>query len=220
VVNDAPAALPPGKTRYPLYRSLGGTQGRSGRVRKISSPPRFYTRTLQPVMSRYFGSSTLLVVVKTFLCLRLNVTERQFYTVAYQARGFGDSTPPPPRNSEVLTKLSRIPVPWKIHPKEPNQNTGFAHLQIEWNLWLGGYRPQIPVSSALCPQLNLLNPPSPPPRTIVLAEPRHPLPKKILGTPLVSEYIWKSLYSTRCLAHCKRVFPLGQCLILHCGIFV
>jgi len=26
------------------------------------------------------------------------------------------------------------------------------------NPWLGGYRPQIPVLSALCPQLNLLNP--------------------------------------------------------------
>jgi len=31
-----PAALPPGKSRYPLYRGLGGPQGRSGRVRKIS----------------------------------------------------------------------------------------------------------------------------------------------------------------------------------------
>jgi hypothetical protein len=31
----APAALPPGKTRYPLYRELGGPQGWSGRVRKI-----------------------------------------------------------------------------------------------------------------------------------------------------------------------------------------
>ena len=27
------------------------------------------------------------------------------------------------------------------------------------NNWLGGYRPQIPVLSVLCPQLNLLNPP-------------------------------------------------------------
>jgi hypothetical protein len=27
------AALPPGNTRYPLYRRLGGPQGRSGRVR-------------------------------------------------------------------------------------------------------------------------------------------------------------------------------------------
>jgi len=34
----APTALPPGKTRYPLYWRLGGPQGRSGRVRKISPP--------------------------------------------------------------------------------------------------------------------------------------------------------------------------------------
>jgi len=45
--------LPPGKTRYPLYRRLGGPQGRSGRVRKISSPTGFNPRTLQPVASRY-----------------------------------------------------------------------------------------------------------------------------------------------------------------------
>ena len=32
----ARAALPPGKTWYPLYRRLCGPQGRSGRVRKIS----------------------------------------------------------------------------------------------------------------------------------------------------------------------------------------
>jgi hypothetical protein len=33
-------SLPPGKTRYPLYRRLGGPQGRSGQVRKISPPHR------------------------------------------------------------------------------------------------------------------------------------------------------------------------------------
>ena len=49
----SPAALPPGKTRYPLYRMLGGPQGRSGRVRKISPPPGFDPRTVQPVASRY-----------------------------------------------------------------------------------------------------------------------------------------------------------------------
>ena len=37
--HHAPAALPPGKARYPLYRRLGGPQGRTGRVRKISPPP-------------------------------------------------------------------------------------------------------------------------------------------------------------------------------------
>jgi len=40
------------------------------------------------------------------------------------------------------------------------------------NPWLGGCRPQIPVLSVLCPQLNLLN--RPPPRT------------KFPGTPMVS----------------------------------
>ena len=45
--------ITPAKTRYPLYRSLGGPQGRSGQVRKISSPPGFDPRTVQPVGSRY-----------------------------------------------------------------------------------------------------------------------------------------------------------------------
>ena len=48
-----PAVLPPGKTGYPLYRRLGGPQGRSVRVRKISPPPGFEPRTVQPVASRY-----------------------------------------------------------------------------------------------------------------------------------------------------------------------
>ena len=51
--HHAPAALPPGKTQYPLYRRLGGPQGRSGRVRKISHPPGFDPRTVQLVASRY-----------------------------------------------------------------------------------------------------------------------------------------------------------------------
>ena len=49
----APAALPPGKTRYPLYRRLGGPQGRSGRCGKSRPPPGFDPRTVQPVASRY-----------------------------------------------------------------------------------------------------------------------------------------------------------------------
>jgi hypothetical protein len=34
----APAVLPPGKAQYPLYRRLGGPQGRSGQVQEISPP--------------------------------------------------------------------------------------------------------------------------------------------------------------------------------------
>jgi len=52
----APAALPPGKTRYPLYRRLGMPQGRSGRVRKILAPlppTGFDPRTIQAIASRF-----------------------------------------------------------------------------------------------------------------------------------------------------------------------
>jgi len=49
-----PASVPPGKTRYPLYRRLGGPECRPGQVRKISAPsPGFDPRTVQPVASRY-----------------------------------------------------------------------------------------------------------------------------------------------------------------------
>jgi hypothetical protein len=48
-----PAALPPGMTRYPLYRRLGRPQGRSGRVLKISPPLGFDPWTVQLVASRY-----------------------------------------------------------------------------------------------------------------------------------------------------------------------
>jgi hypothetical protein len=51
-------SLPPGKTRYPVYRRLGGPQGRSGQVRKISRPPGFDPRTVQPVASRYTDYAT------------------------------------------------------------------------------------------------------------------------------------------------------------------
>jgi hypothetical protein len=49
---QAPAALPSGKTRY-LYRRLSGYQGGSGRMKKISTPPGFNPRNVQPVASRY-----------------------------------------------------------------------------------------------------------------------------------------------------------------------
>jgi hypothetical protein len=48
---QASAVLPTGKTRYPLYKRLGGPQGRSGRMRKISPAPGFDSRTVQPVAS-------------------------------------------------------------------------------------------------------------------------------------------------------------------------
>ena len=46
-LRHAPAALSPGKKRYPL---LGGPQGRSGWVRKISQPPEFDPQTVRRML--------------------------------------------------------------------------------------------------------------------------------------------------------------------------
>ena len=48
-----PDLCTPGKDPIPIYRRLGGPQGRYGRVRKVSPPPGFDPRTVQPVGSRY-----------------------------------------------------------------------------------------------------------------------------------------------------------------------
>jgi hypothetical protein len=54
VVNATPRPIYPRKdTWYPLYRRLGGPQGRSGQVQKISPPPGLDPLTVQPVASRY-----------------------------------------------------------------------------------------------------------------------------------------------------------------------
>jgi hypothetical protein len=53
----APAALPPGNTRYLLYRKLGGPQGPSGRVRKISPPPGFDPQTVHPLAQSLYQLS-------------------------------------------------------------------------------------------------------------------------------------------------------------------
>ena len=57
--HHAPAALYPWeRPGTPLYRRLGGPQGRSGRVGKISPPPGFDTQTVQPIASRYIDYAT------------------------------------------------------------------------------------------------------------------------------------------------------------------
>ena len=85
--------LPPGRTRYPLYRRLGGPQGRSGQVMKISSPPGFDPRTVQPVGSRYTDYSTrpthlyyisliLSCSITTFIC---TIEMTKYFTFLYSA---------------------------------------------------------------------------------------------------------------------------------------
>jgi hypothetical protein len=91
------AALPWGKTRYPLYKRVDGPQGRSGRVRKISSPPGLDPRNVQLVASLYTDWA---ITVHTFVMIRKpNVTQLLLlYTVEQMSieelrRGSSDYLP-------------------------------------------------------------------------------------------------------------------------------
>ena len=78
-------SLPPGKTRYPLYRRLGGPQGLSGQVRKISPPPGFDPRTVQPVASRYtdYATRPTNCVCVCWTDANITVTESQTQAAKY-----------------------------------------------------------------------------------------------------------------------------------------
>jgi hypothetical protein len=79
---------------YPLRRRLGRPQDLPAEVRmreNLLPQPGFEPRTSQPLASRYSGYAII-----------------QWRT---EGGGLGCSTPPPPRSSGVLTKLSQIPIP-------------------------------------------------------------------------------------------------------------
>jgi len=67
--------LPPGKTRYPLYRRLSGTQGRSGLAENLV-PTGIRSRTVQPVAQSlyrlsYPANSTLYLFANTVVAMRV-----------------------------------------------------------------------------------------------------------------------------------------------------
>ena len=73
------STLPPGKSRYPLYRRLGGPQGRSGWAENFA-PRGFDPRTVQPVVSRYTDWATWPKLVYRLSCLLFARTEFQIFT--------------------------------------------------------------------------------------------------------------------------------------------
>jgi hypothetical protein len=117
-------SLPPGKTRYPLYRRVGGPQGRSGQVRKISPPPGFDLRTVQPVASRYTDWATrptgILNAVRKYLALFTIVSNQQ---VQYFRHWNGCVCPRDIRLTSkcfphAVTKDTHValPCPWRWRP--------------------------------------------------------------------------------------------------------
>ena len=104
-----PAALPPGKTRYPLYRRLGRPQGRSGRVRKISPPPEFDPQTEKLNLQ--------LVICGKWICLHFRADCR------WRQDSFSRSWYPPSRLHRVTTHIISLQIlnsrTWKWRQEFP-----------------------------------------------------------------------------------------------------
>ena len=84
---NVPAALLLGKTKYPFYRRPGGSQGRSGRVRKIAPPPGCDSRTVQPMASRYtYCAMPTFTFYRTSWIYRKYTTQKLYHS--YKAAGF------------------------------------------------------------------------------------------------------------------------------------
>jgi len=71
--------LPPGKTRYPLYSRLGGSQGRSGRAENLV-PTGIRSRTVQPVASRYTDWATRLTICNNIILHKAMGSILLYYT--------------------------------------------------------------------------------------------------------------------------------------------
>ena len=82
----APAASTPGKTQYPLYRRLGGPQGRSGRAENLV-PTGIRSRTVQPVVSRYtdwaIPAHCLIVLLKLFEWPKAAIWSALIYSITH-----------------------------------------------------------------------------------------------------------------------------------------
>ena len=84
VVGDrrhAPATLSPRKTRYPLYRRLGGPQSRSGQVREISPPTRirFPDRPARSVSLYRLSYRRLIIITITIIIIRFSEFGSKYY---------------------------------------------------------------------------------------------------------------------------------------------
>jgi hypothetical protein len=86
-----PGLLSPEKTRYPLYRRLGGPQGQSGRARKMSCPAGFDPRTTQTAASCYTGCA-IPAAIYIYIIL------------SYNKQNFNKAVP------HVTTGRARLPV--------------------------------------------------------------------------------------------------------------
>jgi hypothetical protein len=74
--------LPPGKTRYALYRRLGGPPGGSGRAENLV-PTGIRSRTVQPVVSRVYLTSTFYNITTDSQATRLDYSANVGETILF-----------------------------------------------------------------------------------------------------------------------------------------
>jgi len=135
--------LPPGKTRYPFYRRLGGPQGRSGRTENLV-PTGIRSRTVQPVVSRYTDWANLPIITlhhslkisySTFIILN---TEQKWYikfnknktTESIRTLRWGS-----PRHISAfwLTNLQRYPRIWSRHAASSTRKWATRYVgELKW----------------------------------------------------------------------------------------
>jgi len=126
--------LPPGKTRYPFYRRLGGPQGRSGQAENLI-PTGIRSRTVQPIVSRYTDWATRpTFVVEWFLIiLFINcnwvVTWWQwlFYTYTKYEIGYLYRC-----TMRFVVYLSNTPTKWGDNIRMDLQGVGCGYMD-----WIG-----------------------------------------------------------------------------------
>ena len=108
--------LPPRKIRYPLYKRLGGSHGRSGQVRKISPQPGFDPRTVHPVAIRYtdlrYPAHSLAYCTEFFVL----IAHGQNQVIKASLRQLCVSACVIAANCEMVCSLvTRHDVTWKCH---------------------------------------------------------------------------------------------------------
>ena len=128
--------LAPGKTRYPLYRKLDGSQGRSGRAENLA-PPGFDPRPSSPIQSLYRLSYPAHRLKRTKLCY--NWCETWFVTLREDSRQLRLS------ENRVLrgifeSRNSLVPGGFRrVHIKEIHKCTVcliILRLKWRWTRWV------------------------------------------------------------------------------------
>ena len=109
--------LPPGKTRYPFCRRLGGPHGHSGRAENLV-PTGIRSRTVQPVLSFYTDWAL-------YMCMHICI-----YIYMYQKKKIIIYRPKYVRNAKTGTLM---PVPYSLYLKSQHWmsipvNTSRCHM--------------------------------------------------------------------------------------------